>query len=74
MMKDITSEKYLKNADNIYSLVIMAAKRSAALTRGEPSLLSDVRGKKCPKIALDEIAQGKITLALPPESHAGKKK
>lgn len=73
-MKDVTSEKYLKTVENIYSLVIMAAKRAAALTRGEPGLLAEVRAKKPPMIALEEIARGKITLAMPPEEDAGQEK
>jgi len=72
-MKDVTSEKYLKTVDNIYSLVIMAAKRAAALTRGEPGLLEEVRAKKPPMIALEEIAKGKVGLVMPPDEHAGKK-
>lgn len=66
-MNDLTTEKYLKKVGNVYSLVILAAKRTVGLNRGEKSLLSDTGGEKPIMIALEEIAAGKIKLAPPKE-------
>ncbi|MFH1038285.1 MAG: DNA-directed RNA polymerase subunit omega [PVC group bacterium] len=62
-MQYITTEKYLEKIHNIYSLVILAAKRTVGLTRGEKSLLPEVKDQKPGMIALEEIIAGKITLA-----------
>ena len=66
-MRSLTTEPYLKKVDNIYSLVILAAKRTVSLTRGDKPLIEDVRNRKPMMIALDEIAAEKITLAPPEE-------
>lgn len=72
-MKELTTERYLKKIDSIYSLVILAAKRTTSLTRGSKSLLPDVEHLKPDIIALEEIAQGKIALVDQKENHAKKK-
>ena len=64
-MNYLTTEKCLKKTDNIYSLVILAAKRTSALNRGEKSLLPDMEGLKPTMVALEEIAAGKIALSAP---------
>ncbi|MDP8215119.1 MAG: DNA-directed RNA polymerase subunit omega [Candidatus Euphemobacter frigidus] len=66
-MRELTTERYLKKIGNVYSLVILAAKRTVSLKRGDKSLLPDVKDEKPSMVALDEIAAGKITLALPEE-------
>lgn len=66
-MNDLTTEKYLKKVGNVYSLVILAAKRTVGLNRGEKSLLPDTEGEKPIMIALNEIAAGKIKLTAPKE-------
>ena len=67
MMRNLTTEAYLKKIHNIYCLVILAAKRMVGLTRGEKPLIPEVRNRKPMMIALDEIAAEKITLAPPEE-------
>ncbi len=68
-MQNLTTETYLEKIQNIYSLVILAAKRTVGLTRGEKALVPEPRNRKPMMIALDEIAEGQITLA-PPEEEA----
>ncbi len=62
-MRNLTTEIYLQKIQNIYSLVILAAKRTVGLTRGEKPLIEEARHRKPMMIALDEIASDKITLA-----------
>lgn len=62
-MQNLTTERYLKRIQNVYSLVILAAKRTVSLTRGEKPLLEEPRHRKPMMVALDEIASGKITIA-----------
>ncbi len=66
-MQNLTTENYLKKIHNVYSLVILAAKRTVGLTRGEKPLLAEPRRRKPMMIALDEIASGKIIIAPPEE-------
>ncbi len=66
-MQNLTTESYLKKIHNVYSLVILAAKRTVGLTRGEKPLLVEPRHRKPMMIALYEIASGKITIAPPEE-------
>ena len=66
-MQNLTTESYLKQIHNVYSLVILAAKRTVGLTRGDKPLIPEVRHLKPMMIALDEIASEKITLAPPEE-------
>ncbi len=68
-MQNLTTETYLEKIQNIYSLVILAAKRTVGLTRGEKALVPESRNRKPMMIALDEIAEGQITL-VPPEEEA----
>ncbi|HDL64349.1 MAG TPA: DNA-directed RNA polymerase subunit omega [Proteobacteria bacterium] len=65
----LTTESCLKKIDNVYSLVYLAAKRTVSLNRGEKSLLPDMEGEKPIMVAIEEIAAGKIALALPEEDH-----
>lgn len=65
-MKDLTAEKYLKDHSNIYALVVLAARRTMALTRGSKSLIQQKKHLKPAVTALAEIAQGKLAL-VPPE-------
>ncbi len=66
-MQNLTTERYLEKIQNVYSLVILAAKRTVGLTRGEKPLLEEPRHRKPMMVALDEIASGKITIAPPEE-------
>ena len=61
-MKELTAEKYLKDHANIYALVILAARRTMALTRGSKRLISQKRHLKPAVTALAEIAHGKLAL------------
>ena len=70
-MQNLTTELYLQKIHNIYSLVILAAKRTVGLTRGEKALVPETRRRKPMMIALDEIASGQITLAPPEEEKDG---
>ena len=63
----LTTEACLKQINNIYSLVFLAAKRTVSLNRGEKSLLPDIAGEKPIMVAIEEIATGKIALAPPEE-------
>lgn len=60
-MFDLTTEACLKQINNIYSVVILSAKRTVGLNRGEKSLLTEFKGEKPIMIAIEEIASGKIT-------------
>lgn len=66
-MKTLTTEKCLKKIDSIYSLVILAAKRTVSLNRGEKSLIPEIEDEKPIMIAIEEIAEEKISIALPEE-------
>ena len=52
-------EKLNENVDNVYRMVILAAKRSRQLADGAPKLV-DSKGAKFSTLALLEIAEGKI--------------
>lgn len=66
-MRKLTTEESLKKIDSIYSLVILAAKRTVSLNRGEKSLIPEIEDEKPIVIAIEEIAEGKITIAPPEE-------
>jgi len=73
-MKEITSEKYTKKADNIFALVVMAAKRATSLSRGAKSLIPESKHSKASIIALEEIVEDKIKLAAKPAPESDDKK
>lgn len=52
-------EKLNENVDNVYRMVILAAKRSRQLADGAPKLV-DSKSAKFSTLALLEIAEGKI--------------
>ncbi len=56
-------EDLLKNSDSIYKLVIMASKRALELSEGQPKLVESSSDKSA-TIALEEIAQGKVTYKI----------
>ena len=64
-MKEVTSEKFLKKANNIFALVVMTAKRATSLSRGSKSFIPDSKHSKASMIALEEVSQGKIKLVYP---------
>jgi DNA-directed RNA polymerase subunit omega len=62
-MARITVEDCLKNIDNLFQLVLVAAKRSRRLANGaEPTV--DWENDKPTVVALREIAAGNITAEL----------
>ncbi|NOX68994.1 MAG: DNA-directed RNA polymerase subunit omega [Gammaproteobacteria bacterium] len=80
-MARITVEDCLKNIDNIFEMVLVAAKRARRVAHGADPLV-EVDNDKPTVIALREIAEGHITPTileeveqpvieefLPPESH-----
>lgn len=56
-------EDLLKNSDSIYKLVIMASKRALELSEGRPKLVESSSDKSA-TVALEEIAQGKVTYKI----------
>lgn len=56
-------EDLLKNSESIYKLVIMASKRALELSEGRPRLVESFSDKPA-TIALEEIAQGKVTYKI----------
>ena len=56
---DIPIEKLNTNVDNVYRLVILAAKRTRQLTEGAPKLVEGAYAK-VNTVALREIAEGKV--------------
>jgi DNA-directed RNA polymerase subunit omega len=55
-------EDLLKNVNNRYELVNLAAKRCKQLMDGATPLVKDIHGKKLNTIALEEIKGGKVIL------------
>ena len=62
-MARITVEDCLGNVDNLFELVLLAAKRARRLTNGAEPLV-DWENDKSTVVALREIAEGKITRDL----------
>ena len=59
-----TLESLMTKVDSKYTLVTLAAKRARQLTDGDEPLV-DVDTTKVVSIAMEEIAQGKITYEAP---------
>ena len=62
-MARITVEDCLENIDNIFEMVLVAAKRSRRLAHGADALV-ELENDKPTVIALREIAEGHITPAI----------
>lgn len=62
-MARITVEDCLKNIDNQFDLVLLAAKRSRQLANGAEARI-DWANDKPTVVALREIAEGQVTLDL----------
>ena len=62
-MARITVEDCLTSVDNLFDLVLLAAKRSRRLVNGAEALV-DWENDKPTVVALREIAEGKITVDL----------
>ncbi len=62
-MARITVEDCLENIDNIFEMVLVAAKRARRIAHGAEPLL-DAENDKPTVIALREIAEGHITPAI----------
>jgi len=62
-MARITVEDCLGNVDNLFELVLLAAKRARRLTNGAEALV-DWENDKATVVALREIADGKVTRDL----------
>jgi len=56
-------EKSVEKISNRYLLVVLAAKRARQINRGSPQQVES-HWKKCPSMALEEIAHGKIGYRL----------
>jgi DNA-directed RNA polymerase subunit omega len=62
-MARITVEDCLDNIDNIFEMVLVAAKRARRVAHGADPLV-EPENDKCTVIALREIAEGHITPAI----------
>ena len=62
-------EKSLEKIPNRYLLVVLSARRARQVNRGAAPLVESSR-KKCPSIALEEIAQGKVGYRLKDDGQA----
>jgi DNA-directed RNA polymerase subunit omega len=62
-MARITVEDCLQNIDNIFEMVLVAAKRARRVAHGADALV-DLENDKPTVIALREIAQGHVTPAI----------
>jgi DNA-directed RNA polymerase subunit omega len=62
-MARITVEDCLKNIDNIFEMVLVAAKRARRVAHGADALV-ELENDKPTVIALREIAEGHITPAI----------
>jgi len=62
-MARITVEDCLDNIDNIFEMVLVAAKRARRVAHGADPLV-ELENDKCTVIALREIAEGHITPAI----------
>jgi DNA-directed RNA polymerase subunit omega len=62
-MARITVEDCLKNVDNLFDLVLLAAKRSRQLANGAEARV-DWENDKPTVVALREIAEGQVGLEL----------
>ncbi len=58
---DVSVEKLLDKSKSKYKLVILAARRALELSEGASRLISGDSKRKPSVIALEEIAQGKIS-------------
>lgn len=67
-MARVTVEDCLKDVDNRFQLVVMAAKRARQIEAGAQPLVEPDRDKPT-VIALREIAEGKVTQAVLDEIH-----
>ncbi|MDM7322416.1 MAG: DNA-directed RNA polymerase subunit omega [Gammaproteobacteria bacterium] len=67
-MARVTVEDCLKDIDNRFQLVLMAAKRARQIEAGAQPLVDPERDKPT-VIALREIAEGKLTQAVLNEVH-----
>lgn len=67
-MARVTVEDCLKDIDNRFQLVLMAAKRARQIEAGAQPLVEPERDKPT-VIALREIAEGKVTQAVLDEVH-----
>lgn len=67
-MARITVEDCLKNINNRFELVIVAAKRARQLEIGGADPLVDWENDKATVVALREIAKGKVTKGILSES------
>ena len=57
----VTNEDLLKRIQNPYQLAVIAAKRAVALAFGASPIIR-TRARKSVSIALEEIAEGKVSL------------
>ena len=67
-MARVTVEDCLKDVDNRFQLVVMAAKRARQIEAGAQPLVDPERDKPT-VVALREIAEGKVTQAVLDEVH-----
>jgi len=63
-MSYVPLEKLIdKTGGSVYKLVILAAARALEIAEGLPPLIENVdKQTKCTRIALEEIAAGKVSL------------
>ena len=60
----VPREKLLEKINSVYKLVIIASRRALELSEGAPRLVEMDSKKKPALVALQEIAQGKISFKI----------
>ncbi|MFH1778229.1 MAG: DNA-directed RNA polymerase subunit omega [Candidatus Omnitrophota bacterium] len=63
-MKEVSVQDLVKKVGSIYKLVVLASRRTVELTNGAVPLVEKLNHIEFADLALQEIAQGKITLKL----------
>lgn len=62
-MTYVPLEKLVEKTDSVYKLVLLAARRASELSEGAPRLVEST-SKKTATVALEEIAEGKISYKM----------
>ena len=57
-------EDLIKQTGSIFKLVILASKRTAELNDGYKPKVEEIKNKKLPLIALQEISEGKVDFQI----------
>ena len=66
-MNQIGPEDFKEKIDSLYRLVLVAARRATQINKAESRPLVPVQSRKPTVVALEEIAQGKVTYRVASE-------